>query len=97
MGLEPLTRDTDPRPLRRIVFATEPEWLAARENLDRLLAWCWAAQEDFICRLPESRNRQIAMQKLEEFACYVRLAMIDDAWILKEREDQNRAPNGNQS
>jgi len=79
MGLDPLTRETDPRPLRRIVFATPAEWEAAREDLDRLLAWAWAAQQEFVCRLPESRNREIAVQKLEEFVCYMRLAMIEEA------------------
>ena len=66
-----------PVPIRRIVFATPEEWETTREDLDRLLAWCWTVQHDILGRLPESRERAIALQKLEEFICYARLAILD--------------------
>lgn len=66
-----------PTPLRRIVFHTGEEWEAAHEDLDRLLAWCWGVQHELLDRLPPSRERAIAVQKLEEFACYARLAVLE--------------------
>ncbi|MBZ5619904.1 MAG: hypothetical protein LAQ69_14455 [Acidobacteriia bacterium] len=65
-----------PTPIRRIVFATPEEWQTAREDLDRLLALCWTVQNEILDRLPASREREIALQKLEEFACYARLAIL---------------------
>ncbi len=66
----------DPAPLRRIMFTSDEEWAASRETIDALLSWCWTAQHDFLDRLPPTREREIATQKLEEFACYARLAII---------------------
>ena len=52
--------------LRRIVFATEAEWEAGCERLDALLAFPFPAQHELLDRLPESCERAVAQQKLEE-------------------------------
>ncbi len=66
----------NPSGLRRIIFHTTAEWDAAHGDLDCLLATCWNTQHDILDRLPASREREIASQKLEEFACYARLAIL---------------------
>jgi hypothetical protein len=77
MKIDPFKNNIHPALVRRIVFATPKEWESAREDLDRLLAWCWTVQHELLDRLPPSRERAIAVQKLEEFTCYARLAIIE--------------------
>jgi hypothetical protein len=55
--MKPPAEAIHPTPIRRIVFATSEEWDAAREDLGRLLAWCWGVQHELLDRLPASRER----------------------------------------
>jgi hypothetical protein len=67
---------TDPSPLRMLMFDTPEERMESLPETDRLLAVCWSMQHELLDRLPESRERAIAAQKLEEFASYTRFAIM---------------------
>lgn len=66
----------EPQQMRRIFFLTDKERIESHERMDQLLAWCWAMQGE-LDNLPASREKALALTKLEEFAMWARLAYLN--------------------
>lgn len=66
----------DPRTLRRIIFHTPEEWDSHRNDLDGLLATCLSLSRWIGESAPASRERSMALTKLDEFAMWARLAIL---------------------